>query len=183
MLRTLAESQLADYQSHKGVRLTDAGNKLALRVLRRHRLVELFLVQTLGLAWDEVHEEAEHLEHVVSERLIDRMDEYLNFPERDPHGDPIPTSEGTVSDASRISLVDCPLGAKFQLDRVLDQSPEFLRYLGQAGLEFGSTGTIEEKQEHAGALIVRTATGAALLLGTHAAEKIRVTLAPPTPVA
>ena len=90
MVKTLAESGLVQYEPYSGVRLTAAGEKLAALVLRRHRLVELFLVQVMGLQWDEVHDEAELLEHVVSERLIDRMDEMLGRPEVDPHGDPIP---------------------------------------------------------------------------------------------
>src|SRR5829696_3443057 len=93
MVKALAESGLAEYEPYSGVRLTSAGERLALVVLRRHRLVELFLVQVLGMSWDEVHEDAEQLEHVVSERLIERIDEMLGHPTQDPHGDPIPTTE------------------------------------------------------------------------------------------
>src|SRR5829696_53001 len=96
MVKTLAESGLVEYEPYAGVALTSAGEKLAALVLRRHRLIELFLVQFMGYAWDEVHDEAEQLEHVVSERLIERMDEMLGRPETDPHGDPIPTPEGTI---------------------------------------------------------------------------------------
>src|SRR6185437_7375715 len=96
MVKTLAESGLVNYEPYAGVALTRAGRRLAALVLRRHRLVELFLVRVMGLRWDEVHEEAELLEHVVSDRLIDRMDEMLGRPEADPHGDPIPDSEGIV---------------------------------------------------------------------------------------
>ncbi len=90
MLKTLSESNLATYTPYEGVRLTAAGTALALRVVRRHRLIELFLVKTLEMTWDEVHEEAEHMEHAVSDRLIDRIDTFLGHPETDPHGDPIP---------------------------------------------------------------------------------------------
>src|SRR5262245_66377076 len=96
MVKTLAESGLVKYEPYSGVALSKAGRKLAARVLRRHRLVELFLVQVMGLPWEEVHDEAELLEHVVSERLIDRMDEMLGRPEVDPHGDPIPDPDGVV---------------------------------------------------------------------------------------
>src|SRR5213080_5260910 len=96
MVKALAESGLAEYEPYSGVRLSSAGERLAVLVLRRHRLVELFLVQVMGLRWDEVHDEAELLEHVVSDRLIDRMDEMLGRPEVDPHGDPIPDSEGLI---------------------------------------------------------------------------------------
>src|SRR5688572_31705168 len=97
MVKALAESGLAEYEPYSGVRLTAAGEKLAVLVLRRHRLVELFLVQVLGMNWDEVHEEAEQLEHVVSDRLIERIDEMLGRPEFDPHGDPIPTADGQLA--------------------------------------------------------------------------------------
>ena len=97
MVKTLAESGLVKYEPYTGVALTRAGEKLAALVLRRHRLVELFLVQVMGLRWDEVHEEAELLEHVVSDRLIDRMDEMLGRPEVDPHGDPIPRADGSIA--------------------------------------------------------------------------------------
>src|SRR6187401_2463193 len=95
MVKALAESGLVEYEPYTGVRLSPAGEKLAALVLRRHRLVELFLVQVMGISWAEVHEEAEQLEHVVSERLIERIDDMLGRPTRDPHGDPIPSPEGT----------------------------------------------------------------------------------------
>ena len=110
MVKALAESGLAEYEPYSGVRLTAAGEKLAALVLRRHRLVELFLVQVLGMSWDEVHDEAEQLEHVVSERLIERIDEMLGRPTHDPHGDPIPTAEGTIMPRHLDSLLTCPVG-------------------------------------------------------------------------
>src|ERR1700742_967832 len=97
MVKALAESGLAEYEPYSGVRLTKAGDKLAALVLRRHRLVELFLVQVMGMSWDEVHDEAEQLEHVVSERLIERIDEMLGRPTHDPHGDPIPSADGAIA--------------------------------------------------------------------------------------
>ncbi len=110
MVKALAESGLAEYEPYSGVRLTAAGEKLAVLVLRRHRLVELFLVQVMGMSWDEVHDEAEQLEHVVSDRLIERIDEMLGHPTHDPHGDPIPTAEGTITPRHLESLLTCPLG-------------------------------------------------------------------------
>ena len=99
MLKTLAESGLATYKPYEGVSLTKAGRSLALRMLRRHRLIELFLVRTLDLTWDQVHEEAENMEHAVSDMLIERMDEFLDRPETDPHGDPIPAADGLMRGA------------------------------------------------------------------------------------
>jgi DtxR family Mn-dependent transcriptional regulator len=138
MLKTLDESHLATYTPYEGVKLTSAGRALALRVLRRHRLIELFLTRTLNLSWDEVHEEAEHMEHAVSDWLVDRIDDYLGHPSTDPHGDPIPKADGTVAPGPDRVLADCAVGKSLRLARVADQSPEFLRYLSQIGLEIGT---------------------------------------------
>jgi DtxR family Mn-dependent transcriptional regulator len=142
MLKTLDESKLATYTPYEGVRLTPAGRALALRVLRRHRLIEQFLSQTLNLTWDEVHEEAEHMEHAVSDALIDRIDAYLGHPATDPHGDPIPQPDGSIAAAADRPLSQCKAGERFRLARVIDQSPEFLRYLSQTGLEIGAQGSL-----------------------------------------
>src|SRR5262245_22136522 len=144
MLKTLDESNLAKYTPYEGVRLTAAGRALALRVLRRHRLIEQFLSKTLELTWDEVHEEAENMEHAVSDWLVDRIDAYLGHPQTDPHGDPIPTADGIVAPTADKSLVDCVAGQPFHLARVTDQSSEFLRSLSQAGLEIGAQGVLVE---------------------------------------
>jgi DtxR family Mn-dependent transcriptional regulator len=111
-------------------------------VLRRHRLIEQFLSQTLNLSWDEVHEEAEHMEHAVSDSLVDRIDAYLGHPSTDPHGDPIPRADGTVAAAADRSLAECAVGDRFRVARVVDQSSDFLRYLSQAGLEIGAQGSL-----------------------------------------
>jgi DtxR family Mn-dependent transcriptional regulator len=152
MLKALGESHLVDYQPYKGARLRESGRKLAMRVLRRHRLIELFLVQTLGLSWDQVHEEAEHMEHAVSDFLIDRMDEYLGRPSRDPHGDPIPTAEGEFRTRSgtAVRLSECRPGTRVRLVRVTNQEGEFLRYLSESGVEIGTTGTVVESNATAG---------------------------------
>src|SRR5437016_11098821 len=109
MVKALAESGLAEYEPYSGVRLTAAGEKLAALVLRRHRLVELFLVQVMGMSWDEVHDEAEQLEHVVSDRLIERIDAMLGRPTHDPHGDPIPDPHGAIAHRHLDSLLTCPM--------------------------------------------------------------------------
>lgn len=142
MLKTLADSGLATYTPYEGVRLTAAGETLAMRVIRRHRLIELFLVQTLGLSWDEVHDEAENMEHAVSDWLVDRIDAKLGFPSVDPHGDPIPTSDGAIASPVDGPLTEHPLGLPFRVTRVVDQSPEFLRRLSEAGLEIGARGSL-----------------------------------------
>src|SRR5881397_1008530 len=135
MVKALAESGLAEYEPYSGVRLSAAGQRLAGLVLRRHRLVELFLVKVMGMSWAEVHEEAEQLEHVVSERLIERIDEMLGRPTHDPHGDPIPTAEGTIRPDQLESLLTCPLGMPLKVTRIADQDPSFLRFIEDNNLK------------------------------------------------
>lgn len=173
MLKTLSETNLVTYTPYAGVQLTQSGQALALRVLRRHRLIELFLARTLDLAWDEVHEEAEHMEHAISDRLVDRIDEYLEYPAADPHGDPIPKADGTIDDDSMYPLADCPQGDRFRLARVMDQSPEFLRYLASAGLPLGTQGEVIASDPDSGTMTVRVA-GDQTELEISVAEKLLV---------
>ncbi|MGD9854541.1 MAG: metal-dependent transcriptional regulator [Planctomycetaceae bacterium] len=175
MLKTLAESQLAEYRPYQGVKLTNSGRALGMRMVRRHRLIELFLVETLGLSWDEVHEEAEHMEHAVSDSLVDRIDAFLGHPEADPHGDPIPTAEGTMRGCNEatVSLANCPGKTQFTVVRVLTQDADFLRYLTEQGLELGAVGEVRLRDTEAG--IVTVQLGEKLLpLGDTAAENILV---------
>src|SRR5205809_5125660 len=137
MVKALAESGLAEYEPYSGVRLTAAGEKLAGLVLRRHRLVELFLVQVMGMSWDEVHDEAEQLEHVVSERLIERIDQMLGHPTHDPHGDPIPNPDGAIPARHLDSLLTCPINTPLKVTRIADQDPEFLRFIENNDLKPG----------------------------------------------
>jgi DtxR family Mn-dependent transcriptional regulator len=173
MLKTLSESGLAEYTPYEGVRLTEAGQVLALRVIRRHRLIELFLVRTLDLSWDEVHHEAENMEHAVSDRLVDRIDQFLEFPDADPHGDPIPRADGTIAAADSRKLTDWAVGEQFRLVRVLDQSSDFLRYLSEQGLPLGAEGVLATRQPHAGILTVKIGDQTTTL-AREAAEKLMV---------
>lgn len=157
MLKTLSESGLAEYIPYEGARLTDKGRVLALRVLRRHRLIELFLVRTLNLSWDEVHEEAENMEHAVSDLLIDRIDDYLGYPASDPHGDPIPKADGTVAAAAGRRLSDLAAGDVFRVERVIDQSSDFLRYLTEVGLKLGAEGRVIANRSEAGVITIAVA--------------------------
>ena len=141
MVKALAESGLVHYEPYMGVRLTPAGERLASLVLRRHRLIELFLVKVLGMSWAEVHDEAEQLEHAVSERLIDRIDEMLGRPAVDPHGDPIPTPEGRIARTGRSRSPDrADLPTTLLVSRVIDQDPAFLRFVEQQELVPGRGG-------------------------------------------
>lgn len=174
MLKTLSESGLVTYTPYEGVRLTAAGNALALRVLRRHRLIELFLAKTLDLSWDEVHEEAEQMEHAASDRLVDRIDAFLGYPEVDPHGDPIPKRDGTLGSFDGRRLTECNVGDAFRLARVTDQSPEFLRYLTESGLPLGALGTVTANRAEAGIVTVQVGQQETTL-GRDAADNIFVT--------
>jgi len=174
MLKTLSESNLVSYTPYEGVRLTAAGTALALRIVRRHRLIELFLVKTLALNWDEVHEEAENMEHAVSDRLIDRIDAFLGHPKADPHGDPIPSSDGSFEMPDSRSLAECSAGDEFRLARVIDQSPEFLRFLSSSGLPLGAAGRVLVNRPEAGIVTIKV-DGQETTLGRSAAEKILVT--------
>src|SRR6186997_2757063 len=145
MVKTLAESGLVEYEPYTGVALTAAGEKLAALVLRRHRLIELFLVRVMGYSWDEVHDEAELLEHVVTDRLIERIDEMLGRPEADPHGDPIPNSEGHIKQQDAQTLLSCPLETTVTVTRVIDQDKEFLRFIEHHHLKPGEAIAVEAR--------------------------------------
>ncbi len=176
MLKTLTDAALVDYQPYVGVSLTDAGRKLATRVLRRHRLVEQFLVQIMEMDWTEVHAEAEILEHAVSDRLIDRMDEMLGRPSVDPHGDPIPTAGGQVVEIDHPSLLKCDLNCELRIARVTDQRAEFLQLLERHGLVPGTFATVESRDLMAETVCVRPNGDESLQLGFQAASRILVEL-------
>ena len=177
MVKALSESGLVHYEPYLGVRLTDAGEKLASLVLRRHRLIELFLVKVLGMSWAEVHVEAEQLEHAVSERLIDRIDEMLGRPEVDPHGDPIPNAEGAILHKEYVDLLNAPLDTNLIITRVIDQDAEFLRFIEQRDLMPGSTIIIEARDAMADAVRLRSDVDRHTTIGTRAASKVLVRLA------
>ena len=177
MVKTLAEAGLVKYEPYSGVCLTPAGEKLASHVLRRHRLVELFLVEVMGMDWSDVHSEAELLEHAVSERLLRRIDTMLGCPEVDPHGDPIPTAGGEVATADYANLVTCPVGASLMLVQVTDQASDFLRLMESYGLLPGVPVEVVARNESADTVEVRPLGGNRVSLGFRAASKIRV--APP----
>jgi DtxR family Mn-dependent transcriptional regulator len=174
MVRALARSGLADYERYRGVRLTPSGRRLAGLVLRRHRLVELFLVQVMGMSWDEVHDEAESLEHAISDRLIDRIDVMLGHPATDPHGDPIPDAEGLLPSAEVDTLLSCPLHAQVRVKRVLDQDVGFLRFVEQNGLEPERVIEVEERDGKADSVRLRHEDGTTIVLGMRAASKLLV---------
>ena len=174
MVKTLAESGLVKYEPYAGVRLTAAGEKLAAMVLRRHRLIELFLVKVMGMSWTEVHDEAEHLEHAVSERLIDRIDEMLGRPAVDPHGDPIPDSRGALDRRQFDTLLTCPVRSRVTVSRVTDQDSAFLRFVERHDLKPGSVVEVEERDEAADSVRLRGEGNRQITIGTRAASKVLV---------
>ena len=174
MIKALSESGLVHYEPYLGVRLTAAGEKLAGVVVRRHRLIELFLVKVIGMSWAEVHDEAERLEHAVSERLIERIDEMLGRPDVDPHGDPIPSAEGRLPRLEHDDLLSAPERVPLVVTRVTDQDPEFLRFVEQQRLIPGAAVTIEGRDSAADSVRLRTEDGKTTSIGTRAAGKVLV---------
>ena len=155
MVKRLHELRLLRHTRYHGVELTETGEKIALEVIRHHRLLELYLVESLGFGWDEVHAEAERLEHHVSEEMEARIDSALGFPTLDPHGDPIPSLSGTVAEVSTTRLLDLEPGDRGAVARVPDRNPEQLRYLGQLGLYPGAEVAVLEKLPFEGPLRIR----------------------------
>ena len=145
MIKKLGEKALVEYQPYKGVTLTTAGRTIGLRIIRKHRLWEVFLVNILNYSWDEIHETAEQLEHIHSPELIDKLDAFLGFPKFDPHGDPIPSAEGKFEDRKTQCLADCNSDEEFLIAGVLNHSPEFLQYLDKVSLTLGKSVRIQEK--------------------------------------
>jgi DtxR family transcriptional regulator, Mn-dependent transcriptional regulator len=174
MVKTLEKDGLLTYEPYSGVRLSADGRQVALHVLRRHRLIELFLVEVLGLDWSEVHEEAERLEHAMSDKLVDRIDALLGHPRTDPHGDPIPDGAGKVRQTQLISLSDCPLGDAFRVARVSDQDESFLRFVERHGLKPGSRVAVKRRDASADAVTVKSETRPEITIGGEAAAKLWV---------
>ncbi len=174
MIKRLHQQGFLRHAPYRGVALTETGQRIALEVIRHHRLLERYLVEALGYPWDEVHAEAERLEHCVSEALEARLDAALGHPTRDPHGDPIPSREGTVSEAAGVPLLDLALGARAVIVRVSDRDPELLRYLGSLGLYPGVAVAVLEKLPFEGPIRLGVG-GAEHLIGRPLAAAVSVT--------
>lgn len=173
MVKRLAKMGLVKYTSYKGVTLTDTGQKIALEVIRHHRLLELYLAEVLGYSWDEVHEEAEKLEHHISEQFEDKIAELLDDPTHDPHGDPIPTKDGVMPLSSAQKLTSADEDRELLISRVKNQDPELLRYLGQIGILPGVKVRIKEKAPFNGPLTLDI-EGREQVIGREVAKGIYV---------
>jgi DtxR family Mn-dependent transcriptional regulator len=175
MCKKLAELNLIEYEPYQGVKFTSAGAKVALEIIRHHRLIELFLAEALGVPWDQVHDEAEKLEHVISEDLEDRMAAVLGDPKYDPHGAPIPTRSGKVYPKESGCLVDMKAGDKLIVVEVDDDDPELLRYVGGLGIFPGTELTLLTQAPFEGPLTLKI-DGSEFNLGYQAAKSVLVAL-------
>ena len=174
MLRKLGEKEVIEYRKYYGLQITETGKRLALQTIRKHRLWEVFLVEKLNFAWDEVHEVAEQLEHIQSPLLIQRLDAYLNFPKFDPHGDPIPDEFGDVRSRPRVQLNDMEVDQMGQIVAVKDSSAAFLRYLDKVGAYIGARIKVLDKVEFDGSLEILVDQKKTLFMSKDVASNILV---------
>jgi DtxR family transcriptional regulator, Mn-dependent transcriptional regulator len=179
MVRRLADQGLLSYERYRGVRLTDAGRRAALRTIRRHRVIEAYLAKALGFPWDRVHEEAERLEHASSDELIDRMAEAIGEPLTDPHGHPIPTRDGTIDERQLHTLSDVAAGQRVRVMRVSDDDPELLRYLAKLGIRPGVVISVAERAPFDGPFTLRVGRGTgSTQVGPALASRVMVDVLP-----
>ena len=168
MLKRLVSLGLVTHQPYRGTELTEAGERVALEVIRHHRLLELYLAEALGMSWDRVHAEAEVLEHAISPELSELIAEKLGHPTHDPHGDPIPTADGSIDEQDTVPLADLEPGQSGVFTRISDSDPEMLRYLSQRGIAPGDALEVLERQPFDGPLTVRFGSREHSLGGTLA---------------
>lgn len=174
MVRKLRDARLADAERYGGIALTVRGRRLAIDMIRRHRLIEVFLVEKLGFDWSEVHDEAERLEHALSSKVLDRLDAFLGHPEIDPHGDPIPDADGRLAASEFVPLDELAKGDRGVVARIADQDPEFLAFAAGSGLRPGTTITVVDRVPAAGSITVRPLRKAAVTLSLAAASRIHI---------
>jgi DtxR family Mn-dependent transcriptional regulator len=175
MIQKLAAKKLIDYEKYKGLQITDDGRREALKIVRRHRLWEVFLVQKLGFLWDEVHELADELEHVGSSLLTDKLDKFLGYPKYDPHGDPIPDARGEYVVKDKILLSELPAHQQATIVAVKDSSAGFLQYMDKIGVYIGALVSVEERMAFDGSLQLSIDNAKTAFLSRIAAENIMVT--------
>lgn len=155
MVKRLSDKDLVNYKKYQGVKLSAAGKHAAIEVIRKHRLWEVFLVEKLGFTWDEVHEVAEQLEHIKSEKLTNQLDKFLGYPKRDPHGDPIPDAEGNFNLANRVLLAELEIGETGICMGVKDSSVEFLQYLDKNNISLGKKIEVLEKEDFDRSMLIK----------------------------
>ena len=174
MMKNLQKEKWLSYKSRKGVTLTPSGKKIGMIMIRRHRLLETFLVETLGLDWSEIHDEAEELEHSISEKVLEKLDIFLGKPQHDPHGHPIPTKSGVIRRLPQKTLLDSLVGKKMKIESILDQSPAFLTYAKEKGLMPGRMVKLLKREEIADSIEIQVERMSRFSLGYKSAKKILV---------
>ena len=176
-VRKLGAQGLVQHQPYGAVELSETGHRYAVAMIRRHRLIETFLVEALGYTWDQVHDEAENLEHSVSDFMVERIDAFLDHPTRDPHGDPIPSASGRIDAPEAVPLTGVEPGQKATIERISDDDPKLLQFLDSHGLVVGATLEVGQGAPYSGALEVRLAgASAAVPLGQEATDSVFVRL-------
>ncbi len=176
MMKKLKAKKLLHYQPYRGFRLSNEGNKVALGIIRRHRLWEYFLAEKLKFTWDEVHEVAEHLEHVSSKKLIDKLDEFLGFPRVDPHGDPIPDPDGKIETSRQICLTELPMNKAAVVSHVSDQSTEILELLKHKNIGIGTKLEVKKKFGFDHSMELKTGRSPVFTISEQLAQNIFVKL-------
>jgi len=174
MLKKLKDQKLLIYEKYKGFKLSSDGRKVAIQIIRKHRLWEYFLVEKLKFGWDEVHEIAEELEHISSKKLIDRLDEYLDFPKADPHGDPIPDSNGKFERVKQVSLLEFPMNQWTEISGVTNQSSEILELLRHKNLAIGTQLEVKKKFSFDNSLEIRIKNQPPVTISMEVAKNIFV---------
>lgn len=174
MLKRLSEKKLIHYEKYKGVSLSAKGYRLAVNIVRKHRLWEVFLKEKLHFKWDEVHDIAEQLEHVQSEELVSRLDKYLGYPKFDPHGDPIPDKDGLMQKNQAVALARVDRKGNYRIARVTDHSRPFLNYITELGLKIGDVVRVEEVNAYDASCKLKTVDGQTIFLSQKAGTNILV---------
>src|SRR5215204_3022873 len=174
MLKKLKTQKLLLYEKYQGFRLSNEGKKVALQIIRKHRLWEYFLVEKLRFGWEEVHEMAEELEHISSKKLVDRLDEFLGFPKTDPHGDPIPDSSGKVSMKQQVSLLDLPLNVSAEVSNISDQSTGMLELLKHKSISIGTKLEVKKRFAFDNSIELKLKNQPAITISENVAKKVFV---------
>ena len=174
MLKKLKTQKLLLYEKYKGFKLSNEGKKVALQIIRKHRLWEYFLVEKLRFGWEEVHEMAEELEHISSKKLVDRLDEFLGFPKTDPHGDPIPDGSGKISMKQQVSLLDLPLNVSAEVSNISDQSTEMLELLKHKSISIGTKLEVKKRFAFDNSIELKLKNQPAITISENVAKKVFV---------
>lgn len=175
MLKKLKTQKLLMYEKYQGVKLSPEGRRMALQIIRKHRLWEFFLVEKLKFGWEEVHEMAEELEHISSKKLVDRLDEFLGFPKQDPHGDPIPDVNGKIQSRKQVSLVELKINVPAVVSNISDQSPEMLELLSHKGLSLGTKLEVKKRFTFDNSIELKIKNQSSVTISESVAKNVFVT--------